>query len=190
MKRKIVVALVFLAVIAASASGFSAPKPAEIGIGLTAGYPVGYAFYYEANYGGLPEPWPIFMGGTLRWKSGAFVAGLGVSYWPAPGVNLIYGYLDAGFAFDLWIFRFGLGGGVDVVNASVPGYPSYSAVGLSAKTSLDLKLGPVTVGVSAAFPMDLVMAALQEEGFDFFRLFAGHASLNVVYWLGGKSRTP
>jgi len=201
MKKIVVVAVAILALIPASVFGFSAPKPSEFGLGLTASYPVGYAFYYQANFGGLPEPWPMFWGATVKWKPGALVLDLGMSYWSgftnfdfwSGTANFIYGYLGAGFALDLWIFRFWLGGSIDVVNVSVPGDSNYSAFGVSAKTSLDLKLGPVTVGVSMAFPLDLLASMLAQgsvyEGDNLFRIFAGQASVNVVYWFGGKRKS-
>jgi hypothetical protein len=181
MKKAVLFALALLAVIAPAAS-------AELGFGLTAGYPVGYAFYYQANYGGLPDPAPIFWGVTVKWKPSGLLVDSGIGYWDAgSSTSFLYGYLDLGVGLDLWIFRLGLAGGVDVINVSAPGYPSYSAVGLSAKPSLEVRLGPVTVGASMAFPLDIILAVMNQEnvmmGDNFLRIFAGHASLYLVYWL-------
>jgi hypothetical protein len=185
MKKTIVFALALLALIASSGS-------AQVGIGFTAGYPVGYAFYYQANYHELPDPSPIFWGATVKWKHSSLLIDSGIGFWGAGSVNLSYGYVDLGVSLDLWIFRFGLAGGLDMVNISAPGYPSYAEVGPSVKTSLDLKLGPVTAGASAAFPLDVFLAFLRQEDIissqKFIRIFAGHVSLNVVYWFGDMNK--
>jgi hypothetical protein len=187
MKKAMRIVLVLLAVIAA-------PVSAQVGIGLTAGYPVGYAVFYQENYGMLPDPAPLFWGATVKWKPSGVLLESGLGFWTAGSATLTYGYIDLGAALDLWILRLGIAGGIDVVNASAPGYPSESAIGLSAKPSLDLKLGPVTVGVSMAFPIDIIVSILRQEeggvyaGDNFLRIFAGHASLNVVYWFGSEKK--
>jgi hypothetical protein len=185
MKKSIMTALALLVLINTLVS-------AQVGVGLTAGYPVGYAFAYYDEYGELPSPPPIFWGATVKWKPSALLVDSGVGICGIETVYLLYGYVDLGVAFDLWIFRFGLGGGFDMVSLHVPGYPGYSAIGPSARTSLDIKLGPVTVGASVAFPIDIIAAILGQEDlgsdYDILRYFAGHASLNVTYWYGGSPK--
>jgi hypothetical protein len=180
--------LILLAAIAASGS-------AQVGIGMTVGYSPGLAAEmdtsssYENQY-----PAPLFWGVTLRYKPSLLLIDSGVSFWDFG--SLFYGYLDLGLSIDLWVFRIGLSGGVDVVNVNLsrllydPSLPNYYAMGFNGKVCLDLKVKDATVGLSSGIPVDALVNALRNNGslggtHDGLRLVTAQVSLNLVYWFGG-----
>ncbi len=177
-----------VALLLGGAVATAAPSP-QVGVGLNVGYPVGFVAFYTDVYGEMDRQ-PIFLGATLKWRPSILIIDSGVSFWGYSGTSLMYGYLDLGLSLDLWVFRFGLCGGFDLVNASESGSTgtySYAATGFNARLSLDVKLGRITVGASLAAPIDVLMKVFVDQtGIETFadelRLFAGHASLNIVYW--------
>ncbi len=176
--KKTVVAALLLAALVGSAS-------AEVGVGLTAGYPLGYAIYYGGEPGAL-DPQPILMGATLKWKPSLLLIESGANLWTASIGTFISGYLDVGLSFDLWVFRFGVCSGVNLLYDS-PGGRSRTLFGWDGRISMDVKLGHFSVGVSAAYPMELLMEIVV---FPYGlwaptnprRLLAMQESLNVSYW--------
>lgn len=187
MNRSLAV-LILLAAIAASGS-------AQVGFGVTVGYSPGLAAEMDASSSFENQyPAPLFWGVTLRYKPSLLQIDSGVSVWDFG--SLVYGYLDIGLAIDLWVFRIGLSGGIDVVtfNASQFLYDAslsnYYAVGFNAKLCLDLKLDDATIGLSAGIPVDALVNTLRNNGslsgtHDGLRLATAQASLNLVYWFGG-----
>lgn len=171
MARKIVVGMLLLAL--------SGPGYAETGLGLSAGYPLWAAMMYDAEF----DAQALFAGAVVRWKPSAFLLDAGVSRWLNGGLMLAY--LDMGVCFDLWVFRFGLGGGIDLVRWSEPGWGSYSELGFNGKLNFDVKLGRVTVGVSALVPIDALLSEYPE---DRLTIFAAQPMVNVLYWFGSSSK--
>ena len=190
MKRTLTV-MVLLTAIAAAGS-------AQVGIGITTAFPPALAaesYDSHDSYGMEPQYTEfLFWGVTLRYKPSLLLIDVGVSQWELG--SLLYGYFDVGLCVDLWVFRFALCGGVDVMNVSPsrllddPSYEDYHAVGFNAKVSLDLKLGNSTIGLSAGIPVDTLVNALRngtstETTHDALRLFTAQASLSYVYWFAG-----
>ncbi len=187
--RKTLTVLILLTAVAAAAS-------AQVGVGITTAFPPALAAESEPSYGMEPQYTEfLFWGITLRYKPSLLLIDVGVSQWEFGG--LLYGYFDLGLCLDLWVFRFALCGGVDVINFSPslllqdPSYQDYHAVGFNAKVSLDVKLGDSTVGLSAGIPLDTLVNALRTYPslggalHDELRLFTAQVSLNFVYWFGG-----
>jgi hypothetical protein len=155
---------------------------AETGIGISAGYPV--YFITEMGF----EPQALFAGATLRWKPSWFLLDAGFSFCLVDG--MYYGFLDAGFCFDLSFLRFGLAAGFDFVRISMPGYGSWTAPGINAKLNLDIKISRVSIGVSGTVPLDLLFRreevySEQQES----RIVALMPALNIIYWFGAGSRS-
>jgi hypothetical protein len=181
-------ALILLAAVAASGS-------AQVGIGMTVGYSPALAAEMDTSSSLENQyPAPLFWGVTLRYKPSLLLIDSGVSFWDFG--SLYYGYLDLGLSIDLWVFRVGLSGGVDVVSVNPsrflddPSLPSYYAVGFNGKVGLDLKLEDATVGLSVGIPVDALVNVLRNNGslggtHDGLRLVTAQASLNFVYWFGG-----
>ena len=187
--RKAFTVLILLTAVDAAAS-------AQVGVGITTAFPPALAAGSEPSYGMEPQYTEfLFWGITLRYKPSLLLIDVGVSQWQFGG--LLYGYFDLGLCVDLWVFRFALCGGVDVINFSPsrllqdPSYQDYHAVGFNAKVSLDVKLWDSTVWLSAGIPLDTLVNALRNypslggTTHDELRLFTAQASLNFVYWFGG-----
>jgi hypothetical protein len=178
--RRLLISVVLLGLLAGICYG-------EFGVGVSAGYPLAYALIEEADF----DSELLFAGAAFRWKPSAFLLDLGVSGmlgWP-----FRYGFLDFGVCGDLGILRLALAGGVDIVGYSEPGLGSYSAFGFNAKVYLDFKIGRLTVGASAAIPLDLLLSALTGDGIesdsDYLRIFAAQPTINVMYWFGESKRS-
>ena len=169
MKKAVCVALLLL--LAATAGVF-----AEVGVGVSAGYPV----YFLMDYGFEPEA--IFAGASMRWRPSLFQLDGGFSL--MLGGGLAYGFLDAGLCFDLLFLRFALGAGVDFVSW-------YSAeLGLNLRTSLDLKFGPVSLGMSGAVPLDALLDLLRGKDIsNDLRVLACQPTLNLIFWFGHSSKS-
>jgi hypothetical protein len=185
--NRLIAALILLAAIAASGS-------AQVGVGITVGYSPGLAAEMGTSSSIENQyPLPLFWGVTLKYKPSLLLIDSGVSFWDFGA--LYYAYLDLGLSIDLWVFRIGLSGGLDVVrfNSSQFAYdsslPDYYAVGFNGRVSLDLKVEDATVGLSAGIPVDALVNALNHGTLsgphDGLRLATAQASLNLVYWFGG-----
>jgi len=173
MARRVVIAALLLAVVGGAAF-------AEVGVGLSVGYPLGPALVYDWGF----EPDFLFVGAVARWKQGAFLLDTGVSGWLLSELRVMCLYLDLGACFDAGVFRFGIAGGIDVVRLSEPGYGSYSELGFNGKLNMDLKIGKVTVGLALLVPIDPLLA---EEPGDRWTFLAAQPTLNVLYWFGTSS---
>jgi hypothetical protein len=154
---------------------------AETGIGLSAGYPV----YVLVDYGFEPEA--LFAGVVARWKPSLFLLDAGFAF--LLGGGLTYGFLNAGLCIDLLFLRFALSAGLDFVHYGEPGW-SYLDPGLNVRTSLDFKLGPVSLGVSAAVPVDVLIGFLRQEDVSSdLRVLACQPAVNLIYWFGRSSKS-
>jgi hypothetical protein len=171
MGKKLLLAIVVLATVAGMCHG-------EVAVGVSAAYPLAFSLIYEE--GGFDY---ALAGAAFRWKPSLFLIDAGGSVmlgWPVS-----YWFLDFGICFDLAFLRFALVGGVDFLRFSEAGAKAYIAGGFNAKINLDVRLGKLTVGVSATIPLDLLAEALGEEGpADSPRILAAQPSVNVMYWFG------
>lgn len=188
MKNALCAAILLVAV--------AASVPAEVGFGITAGFPPFLAMQMEDSGSPGIVPLPLFWGAALRYRPSLLLIDAGVSTWES-GL-LLYAYLNFGLSLDLWVFLFGFSGGVDVINLSVPltgisDFTNYYAVGFDGKLSLEVKAGDFSLGLSLAVPVDMVANILLHNGeasgtHDILRMFTAQASLTVTYWLGSSRR--
>jgi hypothetical protein len=185
--RRTLTALILLAALAPSGV-------AQVGVGVTVGYPAVLAMEMETSSMGYQYPVPLLWGITLRYKPSALLIDSGVSVWEFGGLS--YGYLDLGLCIDVWAFRIALCGGVDAIVFNPSNFqvdtslPVYWAVGFNGKVLLELKIRNITVGLSAGIPVDALVNALRNNGLsggthDGLRLVTAQASLSLVYWFGG-----
>ena len=145
---------------------------AEFGIG-------GAAFYKSPVLIGQPldvanmNVDQFSFGGDLRLKLGWFQAEALVLY--ATGdVNSLNAYLDAGVALDIAILRLSLGVGPNFTYNF--GEDSPMQAGLNAKVGADIKLGPISFGLSYIMVMNLDNGLYVNTG-------SGMLGAQVLFWL-------
>jgi hypothetical protein len=167
MKKLLAVSV--LALLLVSAAG-----AAETGIGVSALYP-GWAIQNLDDGFRVNQ---IFIGATVRSKHSLLLLDLGGLYGFSESV--VSGFADAGVCFDLFFFRFGLVGGINGLYLMDDGEFSFC---LNGKANVDVKLGPVTAGLSLMLPIYPVGAEFADE-YQYDILFAYHGGLyaNLIYW--------
>jgi hypothetical protein len=112
-------------------------------------------------------------GGDLRFKLAWFQAEALVLY--ATGdTNSLNAYLDAGLALDIAILRLSLGVGPNFTYNF--GESSPIQAGLNAKVSTDIKLGPVSFGLSYIMVMNLDNGLYVNTG-------SGLLGAQVLFWM-------
>ncbi len=166
---KKIMGLVFLLLLLVSATGF-----AETGIGVTAHYPI-----IMGVGGGDPELDDFWVGASLRTKQSILLLDLSALY----ALNGIAagGILDIGVCFDLFMFRIAVLGGIDLKYYLVDVLERENFYwGPNVKANVDLKLGPVTAGLSGIIPLTRFISD-DEHRKDSLLTFAG-VSLNVIFW--------
>jgi hypothetical protein len=112
-------------------------------------------------------------GGDLRLKLGWFQAD-GLVLYSGGEVDSLNAYLDAGVALDVAILRLSLGVGPNFVY-NFDGSSSPWQAGLNAKVGADLKLGPVSFGLSYIMAMNL------DNGF-YVRTGSGLLGAQILFW--------
>jgi hypothetical protein len=162
--KKVVVAAV-MALLLTSVSGF-----AETGIGATVYYPA-----FMEKYSGNSPLDHLLVGANLRSKHSILLLDISGLY--ELGNDLIMGFGDVGLCFDLFLFRIGVLGGVNVRYSW--NFDSFLWAP-NVKADVDLKLGPATVGVSAVVPLPALVLDDSEEVAT-MRGYTG-VSLNVLFW--------
>ena len=188
MKKALCATILLVAVVAS--------VPAEVGVGITAGFPPFLAMEM-GSLGDLASiPSLLFWGAALRYRPSLLLIESGVSVWESG--TLLCAYLNFGLSLDVWVFRLGFSGGVDVINLSVPlpgisDLTNYYAVGFDGRLSLDLKAGDFSFGLSLAIPVDMAVNIILHNGLasgthDFLRLFTAQAALTATYWYGSSQR--
>jgi len=145
---------------------------AEFGIG-------GAAFYKSPVLLGQPidvanmNVDQFSFGGDLRFKLGWFQAEALVLY-AAGDVDSLNAYLDAGVALDLAILRLSLGIGPNFTYNF--GESSPFQAGLNAKISTDIKIGPISFGLSYIMVMNL------DNGF-YVNTSSGMLGAQILFWM-------
>jgi hypothetical protein len=159
---------------------------ADTGVGITAAYPM-YFTPVVSDYDF--EPSLIFGGVTLRWKPSALLVDVGLSF--AYHGMLSSSFLNVGACFDLLILRVGLAAGLYLAGICDPDEGSYTVGGLDAKVNLDVKLGRISVGVSALVPPDVLLDlfSFYYDVEDDIRIVAGQAAVTVIYWFQSGPRS-
>lgn len=112
-------------------------------------------------------------GGDVRLKVGWFQAE-GLLLYSAGDVNSLNVFLDAGVALDLAIIRLSLGAGPNFTN-NFGQSPAVQA-GLNAKIGADIKLGPISFGLSYIMALDI------SNGID-ISTSSGLLGAQILFWL-------
>ena len=112
-------------------------------------------------------------GADVRYRIGWFQASA-LGLYSIGDVNSIDMFLDAGVALDLAILTFSVGGGPNLTN-NHNGGPVMTA-GLNARTIVDVKVGPVSAGMSYIMAMNL------DDGIR-IRTSRGLLGAHVLFWL-------
>jgi hypothetical protein len=112
-------------------------------------------------------------GGDLRLKLAWFQAE-GLLLYSAGDIQSLNTYLDAGLALDLAIFRLSLGVGPNF--AANFGQSAPVQAGLNAKLGADIKLGPISVGLSYIMALNLANAVNVQTG-------SGLLGVQVLFWM-------
>ncbi len=166
--RKLVLVLAALAILAI----LPIAAFAEFGIG-------GAAFYKSPVLLGQPidvanaNVDQFSFGGDLRLKLGWFQAE-GLVLYSAGQAQSLNIYLDGGVALDIAILRLSLGIGPDFAANFGQSYPVQA--GLNAKVGADIKLGPISFGLS------YIMALNLANGFN-VQTSSGLLGAQVLFWL-------
>jgi hypothetical protein len=112
-------------------------------------------------------------GGDLRLKLSWFQAEALVLY-AAGDINSLNAYLDAGLALDVAILRLSLGAGPNFTYSF--GKSSPMQAGLNAKVGADVKLGPISFGLS------YIMALNFDNGL-YVTTSSGLLGAQVLFWM-------
>lgn len=112
-------------------------------------------------------------GGDLRFKLSWFQAEALLLY-SAGDVNSLNAYLDAGMALDVAILRLSLGAGPNFTYNV--GESSPIQAGLNAKVGADVKLGPISFGLS------YIMALNIDNGL-YINTGSGLLGVQVLFWM-------
>jgi hypothetical protein len=112
-------------------------------------------------------------GGDLRFKLGWFQAE-GLLLYSAGEIQSINMYLDAGVALDVAILRLSLGVGPNF-NINF-GQSSPIQTGLNAKIGADVKLGPISFGLSYIMALNLANGVNVQTG-------SGLLGVQVLFWM-------
>lgn len=112
-------------------------------------------------------------GGDLRFKLSWFQAEALLLY-SAGDVNSLNAYLDAGMALDVAILRLSLGAGPNFTYNV--GESSPIQAGLNAKVGADVKLGPISFGLS------YIMALNMDNGL-YINTGSGLLGVQVLFWM-------
>jgi hypothetical protein len=112
-------------------------------------------------------------GGDVRLKMGWFQAE-GLLLYSAGDVNSLNAFLDAGVALDLAIIRLSLGAGPCFTYNF--GQSTAVQAGLNAKIGADIKLGPISFGLSYIMALDIT------NGID-VSTSSGLLGAQVLFWL-------
>ena len=112
-------------------------------------------------------------GGDLRFKLSWFQAEALLLY-SAGDVNSLNAYLDAGLALDVAILRLSLGAGPNFTYNV--GESSPIQAGLNAKVGADVKLGPISFGLS------YIMALNIDNGL-YINTGSGLLGVQVLFWM-------
>jgi hypothetical protein len=165
--RKLVLSLVVLAVLAmVPVAAF-----AELGVG-------GAAFYKSPYLMGQPldlanaNANQFSFGGDLRFKLGWFQAE-GLVLYSAGDVQSLNMYFDAGVALDVAIVRLSLGVGPNFIANFGQGSPVQA--GLNGKIGADIKLGPISFGLSYIMALNLSNGATLQTS-------SGLLGAQVLFW--------
>jgi|WetSurMetagenome_2_1015567.scaffolds.fasta_scaffold345743_2 hypothetical protein len=163
--KKLIVALALMAMISGAAF-------AEFGVGAAAFLksPVLAGQQLDTDNLNVNQ---ISFGADARFKLGWFQAE-GLLLYSTGEVDSLNAYLDAGIALDFAIFRFSLGAGPNFSNNFGKSYPIQA--GINAKIGTDVKLGPVTVGLSYIMAMNI------DNGL-YVNTTSGLLGIQCLYWL-------
>jgi hypothetical protein len=167
MKRALLAALVLVLLPAMAAF-------ADFGIGGAAFFNSPYLLGQEVNKSDLNVDQVTF-GGDMRLKLSILQGEALALYATGDGVQSLNIYLDAGLALDILLLRISAGVGPNFVfNIDEKDKPVQT--GLNGKLSADVKLGPISVGLS--YIMDLNI----DHGID-LQTSSGLLGAQVLLWL-------
>jgi hypothetical protein len=145
---------------------------AELGVGGAAFYKSPVLLGQAVDASGVNVNQFAF-GGDARFTLGWFQAE-GLLLFSAGSVSSLNLFLDAGLALDLAMFRFSLGAGPNLTYNFT--HSPATQAGLNFKAGADLKLGPISVGLS------YIMALNISNGID-VTTGSGLLGASVLFWL-------
>lgn len=166
--RKIVLIVAILMVL----STFAFAQGLGVGIGGAAFFKSPYLMGSVPDVGNLNVNQFVF-GGDLRVKISIFQAEALLLF--ATGeLTSFNAYLDAGVALDIAILRLSLGAGPNLTFTVGDAAPAQ--VGLNAKIGADIKLGPISFGLSYIMALSITNGIHPNTG-------SGLLGAQVLYWL-------
>jgi len=145
---------------------------AEWGVGGAAFYKSPVLLGQPVDLGNLNVDQFSF-GGDVRLKLGWFQAE-GLLLYSAGDIDSLNLFLDAGVALDLAFLRLSLGAGPNFTN-NFGQSPAVQA-GLNAKVGADVKLGPISLGLSYIMSLNI------DNGID-IATSSGLLGIQVLFWL-------
>jgi hypothetical protein len=153
---------------------------AALPVAVFAEWGIGGAAFYKSPVllGQVPDVTALNVdqfsfGGDLRVTLGWFQVE-GLMLYSAGTATTLNVYLDAGVALDVTIVRLSLGIGPNFANNFNAGVPVQA--GLNAQAAADIKLGPISFGVSYIMGLNL------DDGFA-VKTGAGLLGVRVLFWM-------
>jgi len=166
--RKIVLVVVVLMVLSTMAFA----QGVGVGIGGAAFYKSPYLLGQVPDVGNLNVNQFVF-GGDVRLKVSVFQAEA-LLLFAAGSLSSFNAYLDAGIALDIAIVRLSLGAGPNLTFNFGDAAPVQA--GLNAKLGADIKLGPISFGLSYIMALSLATAP-------YANIWSGLLGAQVLYWI-------